>query len=89
MSTDFEKVSEIARQSLMPDFFAVRIEEEGLFEQMKLMIAKLRFPTPLPALDRIREIAAAAATPIEFVDGVKAQNLWSTMRDILSKVKVK
>jgi len=89
MSTDFQKIREIASASLMPDFFAVRIQEEGLFDQLLNLIAKIKLPTPLPALTRIQQLAAASSDPNAFVDSIKAQNLWPALRDILSKVQVK
>ena len=85
---DFQKVAEIARASLMPDFFAVRFEEEGLFDDLKTMLAKVTLPTPMAQLDRIKAIAAAAPNHTAFIDGIKEGDLWTTLREILTKVKV-
>lgn len=89
MSTDFQKIKEIASASLMPDFFAVRIQEEGLFASMQQLIAKIKLPNPLPQLDRIQQIAGTATDPNGFIDAIKAHNLWSTLRDVLARLKVK
>lgn len=89
MSTDFQKINQIARASLLPDFFAVRIDEEGLFTSLRDMLARLKLPTPLPQLDRIRQIAKVAESSTAFIDSIKGQNLWTTLRDVLAKVQVK
>ena len=88
MSTDFQKIREIASASLLPDFFAVRIEEEQLFDAFKEMVAKIKLPKPLPQLDRIRQVLAAAPDPNAFIEEIKRLNLWQMRRDILSKIKV-
>jgi hypothetical protein len=89
MSTDFQTIKEIARASLMPDFFGVRIQEEGLFPQLQQLIAKIRLPKPVPQLQRIQQIAAASTDPIAFVDAIKAQNLWTTLREVLSRLTIR
>lgn len=89
MSTDFQKIKEIASASLMPDFFAVRIEEEGLFGAMQQLISKIKLPNPLPQLDRIQQLAGTATDPNAFIDAIKAHNLWTTLRDVLARLKVK
>ena len=88
MSNEYEQIREIASASLMADFFAVRIEEEGLFGKLQELLAKIKIPQPLPQLDRIKQVAATASDPTTFIDAVKAQNLWTTLRDVLSKVRV-
>lgn len=89
MSTEFQQINQIARASLMPDFFAVRIDEEGLFQSLRDMLARIKLPTPLPQLDRIRQLAKVSESSTAFIDGIKGQNLWPTLRDVLSKVQVK
>ena len=86
--SDFKKIQEIARSSLLADFFAVRIEEEELFDKLQVMLAKIKLPTPLPALDKIKAIAVRSPDPTAFIDGVKQANLFTSMRDILTKIKV-
>ena len=66
-----EQIKDIARASLMADFFAVRIEEEGLFDDLKTMIASITPPTPVPALDRLKAITAKSDSPTTFIDAVK------------------
>jgi hypothetical protein len=88
MPIDFAKIKEIASSSLMPDFFAVRIDEEGQFEGLKQLIAKIKLATPNPRFDRIKQLSAAAATTNDFIEGVKKENLFVTMREILTKIQV-
>jgi hypothetical protein len=89
MPNDIDTIKEIARASLMPDFFAVRIDEEKLFPLLKQLIAKLKLPSPLPKFEKIRGISATSSTPTEFIDAVKAQNLWSVLRDVLTQVQIR
>jgi len=89
MSTDFQKIREIASASLMPDFFAVRIDEEGLHEQLRVLIAKIKAPTPIPGLTTIQQIAGECADSTSFIEGIKGKNLWSTLRQILTRLQVK
>jgi hypothetical protein len=86
--SDFQKIREIASASLLPDFFAVRIEEEELFDTFKEMVAKIKLPKPLPQLDSIQRLLAAATDVNAFIEEVKRHNLWTMLRDILSKVRV-
>lgn len=88
MSDQFKEIATIARASLMPDFFAVRIAEEQLYGKLQELIAKISFPTPAPQLDTIKQLAAASPDATSFTDAIKAKNLWTTLREILSKVKV-
>ena len=88
MPIDFAKIREIASSSLMPDFFAVRIDEEGLFDGLKEMIAKLKLAKPLPPLERIKQISAASANATAFIEAIKQENLFTTLREILTKIKV-
>ena len=88
MPLDFAKIKEIASSSLMPDFFAVRIDEEGQFDGLKLLIAKIKLAVPNPKFDRIKQIGAAAATATDFIEAVKKENLFTTLREILTKIQV-
>ncbi len=85
---DFKQVTDIARASLMPDFFAVRIDEEGLYEDLKTMLNKLKLPTPLPALGRLRDAANVSADANAFIEEVKKTNDFTTLRDLLVKVRI-
>ena len=71
MPTDFATIQQIASSSLMPDFFAVRIDEEGLFDGLKEMIAKIKLAQPLPVFDHIKQISAASAKPMSSFDGTQ------------------
>ena len=72
----------------MADFFAVRIEEEGLYDDLKTLLTTLQLPTPLPALERLKGIAAGAPDCNTFIEGVKAGDMFPTMRDLLTKVRL-
>ncbi|HEY3353697.1 MAG TPA: hypothetical protein VGQ83_10645 [Polyangia bacterium] len=86
MPIDLAKIQEVARASLMPDFFAVRIDEEGLFGGLKQLISRIRLPDP--QMDRIKQLSAAAATATDFIEAVKRENLFTPMRAILIKLPV-
>jgi hypothetical protein len=88
MVPDFAKVQEIARSSLMADFFAVRIDEEKLFDTLKLLIAGIKLGKPLPPVDTIKQLIAAAPNAAAFIEGIKKENLFPTLREILTKIKV-
>jgi hypothetical protein len=85
---DYRQVQEIARASLMADFFAVRIEEEGLYDDLRAMLANLQLPAPVPAMDRIKEIASSSADATAFIEAIKQADLFPTMRDILMRVRI-
>ena len=85
---DFKQVSDIARASLMADFFAVRIEEEGLYADLKTMLNSMKLPTPLPALERLKALAASEPDANAFIEGVKKTNDFTTLRDLLVKVRI-
>lgn len=87
MSTEFQKIKEIASASLMPDFFAVRIDEEGLYDKLQELIRKLKLPQPMPQLDRIKQVAAASADCTAFIENIKTHNLWTSLRGFLSKLR--
>ena len=88
MSADFQKIREIASASLLADFFAVRIEEEELFGKFRELMAKINLPRPLPQLDRIKQVLADSPDVNTFIEEVKRLNLWTVLRDILSKIRV-
>ena len=85
---DFKKVQEIARQSLMADFFAVRIDEEELYDTLQVMLAKIQLAQTVPALEKLKVIAAEAPDANAFIEAVKEKNLFTSMRDILTKIRV-
>ena len=88
MPIDFAKIQQIASSSLMPDFFAVRIDEEGLFDGLKHMIAKIKLSAPHPQFDRIKQMSAAAPTATAFIEAIKQENLFTTLRELLTKIHV-
>ena len=86
--SDFKEIQDIARASLMADFFAVRIEEEGLFDKLQVMLAKINPATPMPVLEKIKAIAVRSPDPNAFLEGIKEANLFPSLREILTKIKV-
>jgi hypothetical protein len=88
MAIDLTKIRDVARASLVADFFAVRIEEEGLFEGLRQLIAKIKLAVPHPQFDRIRQISASAQDVTSFIEAVKQESLFATLRDILLKIPV-
>ena len=88
MPSEFAKVKEIASSSLMADFFAVRIDEEKLFDAMQRLVAGIKPPKPVPALDKIKQLSAAAPSASAFIDAIKKENLFPTLREILTKIQV-
>ena len=89
MTTRYEEIRDIARASLMPDFFAVRIDEEKLYADLQHLLARIKLPAPVRQVDKIKAISAASATAIVFVDALKQANLWGTLRDILAHGQIK
>ena len=85
---EYEEIAKIARASLMPDFFAVRIDEEKLFARLQEMLAKIKLPTPLAQLETIKQLAAASGSSNSFIEEIKARKLWETLRDVLTKIRV-
>jgi hypothetical protein len=88
MPVDFAKIQEVASASLMPDFFAVRIDEEGLFDGLKQMLARIKLAGPHPQFQRIQQIGAAAPNATAFIEAIKQENLFTTMREILTKIQL-
>ena len=88
MPIDFAKIKEVASASLLPDFFAVRIDEEGLFDGLKQVIAKVKLATPNAKFERIKQVSASAATATDFIEAIKRENLFATLREVLSKIHV-
>ncbi len=88
MTIDLAKIHEVARASLMPDFFAVRIDEEGLFEGLRQLIAKIKLAAPNPPFDRIKQISAASSDATTFIEAIKRENLFVPMRDVLTMIPV-
>jgi len=88
MPSDFAQVQEIARSSLMADFFAVRIDEEKLFDTLKLLNAGIKLSRPVPPIDKIKQACAAAPTAAAFIEAIKKENLFPTLREVLTKIKV-
>jgi hypothetical protein len=88
MAIDLAKIHEIARASLMPDFFAVRIDEEGLFDGLRQLIAKIKLAAPNPRFDRIKQISAGAPDATAFIEAIKRESLFVPLRDVLSMIPV-
>ena len=88
MVIDLAKIHDVARASLVPDFFAVRIDEEGLFDGLKQLIARIELKAPHVQFDRIKLISATASDATAFIEAIKREGLFVTLRDILTKIPV-
>jgi len=88
MPVDFAKIQQLASSSLMPDFFAVRIDEEGLFDGLKQLIARIKLAAPHPQFARIQQLSAAAPSATAFIEAIKQENLFATLREIVTKIKL-
>ena len=71
MSTEFDTIKSIARESLMPDFFGARVDEENLWDSLRQVLTGLRPAAPNPVIDRVKQIAGTASTATEFIDKLK------------------
>jgi hypothetical protein len=89
MPTDIETIKEIAKGSLMPDFFGVRVDEEGLWSPLRQLLTGLKLAAPNAAIDRIKRIASEATTASDFIEKVKAANLWMAVKELVQRVQVK
>ena len=89
MSTRLDEIRDIARASLMPDFFAVRIEEEQLYGELQQLIGRIKFPAGVPRFEKLKACAAASASASELIESLKKANLWTTLRDILTHGRIK
>jgi len=85
MSDKYVEVRGIAKAALLPDFFAVRIDEEGLFALVQELVAKIRIPGGHPKLDLIKNLAATAPDATSFIEGIKEKNLWNPFRELMMK----
>lgn len=88
MTIDLATIHDVARASLVPDFFAVRIDEEGLFDGLKQLIAKIELKAPHLQFDRIKQISATASDVTAFIEAIKREGLFVTLRDIITKIPV-
>jgi hypothetical protein len=88
MTIDLATIHDVARASMVPDFFAVRIDEEGLFDGLKQLIARIELKAPHLQFDRIKQIGATASDATAFIEAIKREGLFVTLRDILTKIPV-
>jgi hypothetical protein len=89
MSTEIQTIKDIARQSLMADFFGARVDEEGLWKNLQQLLAGIRSPGPNTPLDRIKQAAAKAGSTVQFIDAIKDVNLWPPLKELINRVQVK
>ena len=87
MSTEYKQVKQLAKESLMADFFAVRIEEEGLWPKLQELLTRIQMPSPhLPA---VKTMAKESTSANEFIDKVKEANKWDWLRNMLVRLNLK
>jgi hypothetical protein len=89
VSTDFKEVKKLARESLMPDYFAVRIDEEGLWNTLQELLSRIRPQPPVASIDRMKQVAKESSTANDFIEKLKEENLWTRFRDLVSKLPIK
>jgi hypothetical protein len=89
MSSDFQKIKDVARESLMADFFAVRIDEEGLWNKLQEFLLKIQTQSPVAYIEKLKQIVQASSSPNDFIEKVKAANLWNSLKDLIAKIPVK
>ena len=89
MATELETIKGIARESLMPDFFGARIDEEGLWNALRQLISGIRSPAPNSPVDKLKQAAVKAATATAFIDLIKTVNLWLPFKELVSRIQVK
>jgi hypothetical protein len=89
MSIDFQRIKQVARESLMADFFAVRIEEEELWTSFQALITSIKTQTPIAYITKIKQFAKESPTPTAFIEKIKSENLWVKLKELLSKIPTK
>jgi hypothetical protein len=87
MSTDLETIKSIAKESLMADFFGARIDEEKLWGALQQLLAGIQLRDA--TLDKLKQIARGAGSGADFIEKLKAVNLWLPLKDLLSKIRIK
>jgi hypothetical protein len=87
--SDFQKIKDVARESLMADFFAVRIEEEGLWDKLQELLFKIQTQSPIAYIEKLKQLARASSSPDDFIEKVKGANLWNNLKDLIAKIPVK
>jgi hypothetical protein len=87
--SDFQKIKDVARESLMADFFAVRIEEEGLWNKLQELLFKIQTQSPIAYIEKLKQLARASSSPDDFIEKVKGANLWNNLKDLIAKIPVK
>ncbi len=87
MSTDLDTIKGLAKESLMPDFFGARVDEEGLWGTLRQLLTGIAAPGA--TITRLKGLAAQSQTATEFIDKVKAANLWLQVKELVQRVQVK
>ena len=86
MSAEYKKIKQLAKESLMADFFAVRIDEESLGDKLKELILRIQLDSA-PAT-AVKQMAKATSTTTEFIDQVKQANKWDWLRNLLVRLNL-
>ena len=86
MSAEYKQVKQIAKESLMADFFAVRIEEEGLWAKLQELLTRIQMQSPHIA--SVKTMAKEAANAVEFIEKVKQDNKWDWLRNMLVRLNL-
>ena len=88
MSKDLDTIKELAKGTFMPDFFGARIDEEGLWGALRQLLAGIQ-AAPNTRIDKIKQCASQATTAVDFIDKIKAVNLWPALQELIARVQVK
>ena len=89
MSADFDTIKGIARQSLMPDFFGARVDEEALWAPLKQVLTGLQPPQPNAVITKLKRLAGEATTASDFIEKLKVAKLWLEFKELVVRIQVK
>ncbi len=87
MSAEYKQIKQIAKESLMADFFAVRVDEEELWAKLQELLTRIQLPSPHIA--GVKQMAKDSTTATEFIDKVKQDNKWDWLRNMFLRLNLK
>lgn len=88
MSTELETIKDIAKASLMADFFAARVDEEGLWSRLRLLLSGVQPTAPSTTIGKIQRLAVESATAADFIEKIKAVKLWHELKELVLRIQV-
>jgi len=87
MANELETIRQIAKASLMPDFFGARIDEEGLWPLLRQLLAGIQPAASGGTIDTFKRIAGGAATATDFIEKVKGAKLWPELKELVIRIQ--